>query len=344
MNPTISSIMISNLALGTIITASSSHWLLAWVGLELNTLAILPILAKQHHPRATEATTKYFIIQATASLMILFSSTLNALSMGTWDITQLTSYPATTMLLLALALKLGLAPMHFWFPEVMQGTTTLSALIITTWQKLPPMTLLYLTADHLPFSIIASLAVISVLIGGWSGLNQTQMRKILAFSSIAHLGWMLIILSISQKLFILTLTIYILTTTSIFMVLIMLTLKTAKDLGQTWPTSPTITTISMFILMSLGGLPPLIGFLPKWLILKELTTVYLTPLATTMALLSLLSLMFYIRLTYVMTLTISPNTSNSTFKWRFKSTKLTLPIPMTSIMLFLLPITPLLPH
>nr|QTA72656.1 NADH dehydrogenase subunit 2 [Acanthodactylus aureus] len=344
MNPTISSIMISNLALGTIITASSSHWLLAWVGLELNTLAILPILAKQHHPRATEATTKYFIVQATASLMILFSSTLNALSTGTWDITQLSSYPATTMLLLALTMKLGLAPMHFWFPEVMQGTTTLSALIITTWQKLPPMTLLYLTADHLPFLIIASLAVISVLIGGWSGLNQTQMRKILAFSSIAHLGWMLIILSISQKLFILTLTIYILTTTSIFMVLIMLTLKTAKDLGQTWSTSPTITAISMFILMSLGGLPPLIGFLPKWLILKELTTVYLTPLATTMALLSLLSLMFYIRLTYAMTLTIPPNTSNSTFKWRFKSTKLTLPIPMTSIMLFLLPLTPLLPH
>nr|YP_010234386.1 NADH dehydrogenase subunit 2 [Acanthodactylus boskianus]QTA72539.1 NADH dehydrogenase subunit 2 [Acanthodactylus boskianus] len=343
MNPIISSIMLSNLALGLIITATSNHWLLAWMGLELNTLAILPILAKQHHPRATEAATKYFIIQATASLIIMLSSTLNAWSTGTWDITQLSTYPATASLLLALSMKLGLAPMHFWLPEVMQGTTTLSALIITTWQKLPPMTLLYLTADQLPFTIMSSLAIVSVLLGGWSGLNQTQMRKIMAFSSIAHLGWMLVVLSLSQKLFLLTLTTYILMTASIFLTLIMCTLKTTKDLGQMWPTSPTITTTTMFTLMSLGGLPPLIGFLPKWLILKELTTNYLTPLAIILALLSLLSLMFYIRLTYITSLTMSPNTTNASTKWRFKSNTPLYFLPVTSISLLLLPLAPLFP-
>nr|QTA72591.1 NADH dehydrogenase subunit 2 [Acanthodactylus erythrurus lineomaculatus] len=343
MNPIISSIMISNLALGAIITATSSHWLLAWIGLELNTLAIIPILAKHHHPRATEATTKYFIIQSTASLLVLFSSTLNAWLTGTWDITQLSSYPATLLLLMALAMKLGLAPMHFWLPEVMQGITMPAALIITTWQKIPPIALLYMTANHHHFMVLSLLALTSISTGGWSGLNQTQTRKIMAFSSIAHLGWMIVILCISQKLFIFTLLIYILMTSSMFLILITYTLKTLKDLSQMWSSSPMTSTMMMFILMSLGGLPPMIGFLPKWLILKELTTNYLILLATMIALLSLLSLMFYMRLTYVTSLTTPPNTTNSMMKWRFKSTKPMLFLPMTSTLLLMLPLTPLMP-
>nr|YP_010262427.1 NADH dehydrogenase subunit 2 [Eremias nikolskii]UIX22832.1 NADH dehydrogenase subunit 2 [Eremias nikolskii] len=340
MNPLALSMALSNLALGVIITATSFHWFFAWIGLELNTLAIIPILAKQHHPRATEAATKYFIIQATASSIVLFSSTLNAWHTGMWDITQLTIFPATIMLTIALTMKLGLAPMHFWLPEVMQGVTFSTALIITTWQKLPPMILLYQTAPNLPTPILFSLALASTLIGGWSGLNQTQMRKIMAYSSIAHLGWMIAILSLSQNLLLFTLLIYILMTSSMFLVLISSSSKTSKDLGQLWSTSPTITSTSLITLISLGGLPPLIGFLPKWLILKELTTHHLTPLAITLALSSLLSLMFYMRLTYTTTLTISPNTTNSMMKWRFKLTK---PLNMTPIITTLLILTPLLP-
>nr|YP_010128646.1 NADH dehydrogenase subunit 2 [Eremias dzungarica]QPZ47117.1 NADH dehydrogenase subunit 2 [Eremias dzungarica] len=340
MNPLIMSILLSNLALGMIITATSFHWFLAWIGLELNTLAIIPILAKQHHPRATEAATKYFIIQATASSIILFSSTLNAWHTGIWDVTQLTIFPATMMLTIALTMKLGLAPLHFWLPEVMQGVTLSSALIITTWQKLPPMTLLYLTAPNLPTLIMFTLALTSTLLGGWSGLNQTQMRKIMAYSSIAHLGWMIAILSLSQNLMLFTLLMYILMTSSMFFILIISSSKTAKDLGQLWSTSPAITSTSLTTLISLGGLPPLIGFLPKWLILKELTAYHLTPLATALALSSLLSLMFYVRLTYTTTLIISPNTTNSMMKWRFKLTK---SLSMTTIISMLLILTPLLP-
>nr|AMR36545.1 NADH dehydrogenase subunit 2 [Eremias grammica] len=342
MNPLISSLMLSNLALGVIITATSYHWFLAWVGLELNTLAIIPILAKQHHPRATEAATKYFIIQATSSSIILFSSTFNAWHTGIWDITQLSTFPTTMMLTIALTMKLGLAPMHFWLPEVMQGVTLPSALIITTWQKLPPMTLLYLTTPHLPTPILLTLAITSTVIGGWSGLNQTQMRKIMAYSSIAHLGWMVAVLSLSQNLLLFTLFIYILMTSSMFLILITSSSKTSKDLGQLWSTSPTITSISMITLISLGGLPPLIGFLPKWLILTELTTNHLTPLAVLLALSSLLSLMFYMRLTYTTTLTISPNTTNSMMKWRFKLTKPLNKIPMITTLLIITPILPLI--
>nr|YP_010411470.1 NADH dehydrogenase subunit 2 [Eremias scripta]URN73142.1 NADH dehydrogenase subunit 2 [Eremias scripta]URN73155.1 NADH dehydrogenase subunit 2 [Eremias scripta] len=341
MNPLISSIMLSNLALGAIITASSFHWFLAWIGLELNTLAILPVLAKQHHPRATEAATKYFIIQATASSIILFSSMYNAWHTGTWDITQLSTPPTTVTLTIALTMKLGLAPMHFWLPEVMQGVTLSSALIITTWQKLPPMTLLYLTAPNLPTSVLLVLAITSTLIGGWGGLNQTQMRKIMAYSSIAHLGWMIAVISLSQKLLLFTLSIYVLMTSSMFLILISSSSKTSKDLGQLWTTSPTMTSISLVTLVSLAGLPPLIGFLPKWLILKELTTNNLTPMAAALALSSLLSLMFYMRLTYTTTLTISPNTASSMMKWRFKLMKPLNTTTMISTILTMIPILPL---
>nr|YP_010234464.1 NADH dehydrogenase subunit 2 [Pedioplanis laticeps]QTA72630.1 NADH dehydrogenase subunit 2 [Pedioplanis laticeps] len=342
MSPLISSFMLSNLALGIIITATSYHWFFAWIGLELNTLAIIPILAKHHHPRATEAATKYFIIQAAASSLVLFSSIINAWYTGTWDITQLSTNPATITLTIALTMKLGLAPMHFWLPETMQGITTSSALIITTWQKLPPMSLLLMTTNYLPTTILFILALTSTLIGGWAGLNQVQMRKIMAFSSIAHLGWMMAILALSQKLLILTLVIYIMMTSSIFIVLIFSAAKTFKDLSQLWTTSPTLTTTSMLTLMSLGGLPPLIGFLPKWLILKELTNNHLMLLATLMAIASLLSLMFYMRLSYIITLTLSPNTTNSMMKWRFKPTNKIIPTPLITAFLFLLPLTPLL--
>nr|YP_009910859.1 NADH dehydrogenase subunit 2 [Darevskia caucasica]QDP70088.1 NADH dehydrogenase subunit 2 [Darevskia caucasica] len=342
MNPYILTLLISNLALGTIITAASYHWFLAWVGLELNTLAIIPILAKRHHPRATEAATKYFIIQATASSIILLSSTINAWHTGTWDITQLTTFPTPIMLTIALAMKLGLVPMHFWFPEVMQGTDMMTALIIATWQKLPPISLLYMTINQLPTMLLLMLAILSTLIGGWSGLNQTQLRKIMAFSSIGHLSWMAAIATISHKPLIFTLVIYLLMTTSMFLTLINLTAKTTKDLGTMWTTSPTLSTTALTTLMALGGLPPLTGFLPKWLILQELTTNYLIPLATTLALTSLMSLMFYMRLTYVTTLTTSPSTTINTMKWRFKPTKPIYPTPMIIMMLFLIPILPLI--
>nr|YP_002332259.1 NADH dehydrogenase subunit 2 [Phoenicolacerta kulzeri]ACJ54960.1 NADH dehydrogenase subunit 2 [Phoenicolacerta kulzeri] len=342
MNPHIMAMMISNIALGTIITAASYHWFLAWIGLELNTLAIIPILAKQHHPRATEAATKYFIIQATASSIILFSSTFNAWHTGIWNITQLTTHPTPTLLTIALAMKLGLVPMHFWLPEVMQGTNMTTAFIITTWQKLPPMSLLYMTTNQLPTTILLIMAVSSTLIGGWSGLNQTQLRKIMAFSSIGHLGWMAAISSISHKLLLLTLLIYMLMTASIFTILISSTTKTTKDLGSMWSISPALPTIMLITLMALGGLPPLTGFIPKWLILQELTSNHLILVATSLAITSLLSLMFYMRLTYITALTTSPNTTNSTMKWRFKPIKPINLTPMISTTFFILPIMPLI--
>nr|AAT09525.1 NADH dehydrogenase subunit 2 [Plestiodon gilberti] len=342
MNPIMSSIMVSSLALGTIITMSSHHWLMAWIGLELNTLAIIPIIAKQHHPRATEATTKYFLTQAAASATVLFASTINAWSTGTWDISQLTNQPACIMLTMALSMKLGLAPLHFWLPEVLQGTPLKTALIIVTWQKLAPLALLYLTQNSLCTTTLLMMGLLSTLFGGWGGLNQTQTRKIMAFSSIAHLGWMATVLTLATNIMLLNLTLYILMTTATFLLLMTTSTKTIQDLTTTWTISPTATALMLMLLMSLAGLPPFTGFTPKWLILQELATHNLCTTATMLALSALLSLFFYLRLSYASTLTLAQSPVQSSHKWRFQPTTKTTPMAtMITLSTLLLPITPM---
>nr|ABD49464.1 NADH dehydrogenase subunit 2 [Phrynosoma orbiculare]ADD62741.1 NADH dehydrogenase subunit 2 [Phrynosoma orbiculare] len=342
MSPTTMTILISSLATGTIITASSHHWLMAWIGLEMNTLAIIPMISKQHHPRATEAATKYFLTQAAASAMILFASTTNAWQMGTWDITNMMDPAANTLFTMAIAMKLGLAPMHFWLPEVLQGSTIKTALIITTWQKLAPMALIFTTSNNLSTSVLLMMSMISTTLGGWAGLNQTQTRKIMAYSSITHLGWMATITTIMPNILMLYLTLYLLMTTSMFFTLILLNSKNIKDMATSSTTSPTITASAMMTLLSLGGLPPLTGFMPKWLILEELTMQNLTTTATILALSALLSLFFYLRLSYSSTITLPPNTTTTKYKWRFKPTNpITLALTLPASLL-LLPITPMM--
>nr|AAT78235.1 NADH dehydrogenase subunit 2 [Anolis sagrei] len=343
MSPTIFMIMSSSLATGTIITMTSHHWLLAWIGLEINTLSIIPIISTTHHPRSTEAATKYFLTQAAASALILFSSMINAWETGTWDITQLSSTLSSILLTAALAMKLGLVPMHFWLPEVLQGSTLMTALIITTWQKLAPMTLIYLTINYLSTTILLLMGLTSTIIAGWAGINQTQTRKIMAYSSIAHLGWMISISSIMTNLMVMNLIIYLIMTFALFQTLIFSKSKTIQDTTTTWTLSPVVTAMTMTLLLSLGGLPPLTGFLPKWLILEELITQNLIPTAMVMALSALLSLFFYLRLTYTTTLTLSPNTVSTKFKWRLKLNQPSSLMLITStIAVLLLPLTPLL--
>nr|AFQ42023.1 NADH dehydrogenase subunit 2 [Rhacodactylus trachyrhynchus] len=341
MNPNTQTLMYLSMTSGTIITMSSSHWIMAWAGLEMNTLAIIPIISKQHHPRATEAATKYFLTQATASAVILFASSMNAWKTGQWNIYQTSSPESITMLTLALAMKLGLAPLHFWLPETLQGSTLLTATIISTWQKLAPTTILYMITNNLNQNILMILGMTSALLGGWMGLNQTQTRKIMAFSSIAHMGWVFMALSMSPNLTLLTLMMYILMTTAMFTSLMMTSSKTLLDLGTTWPQTPALLSITMITLMSLGGLPPLTGFMPKWLILKELTTNNLPMISTIMALSTLPSLFFYLRMSHMTSLTLPPETTNTGYKWRFKSYN-TITLPTIILANLLLPITPLM--
>nr|QIJ57901.1 ND2 [Hemidactylus benguellensis] len=326
MNPMVWSLLISALATSTIVTMSSNHWFLAWLGLELNTLSILPIMAKHHHPRAIEATTKYFLIQATAAASILFASTINAWQTGHWSLMHTNSNITTTLATIAIMMKLGIAPMHLWYPEALQGTPVGTAMLISTWQKIAPLTFLYLLHNNLNPTMILTLGLLSAAIGGWTGLNQTQTRKIMAFSSIAHMGWLLVALNFNPHLATLTVLLYLITTTATFTILSATTTKTITDMGTTWTTSPAMLSTAMLTLLSLGGLPPLTGFLPKWLILNELTTTNLAPIGLALLATSLPSLFFYTRMAYMTTLTTPPTTTTTKMKWRLTTTLDTTPM------------------
>uniref|UniRef100_A0AAN0N7X6 NADH-ubiquinone oxidoreductase chain 2 n=1 Tax=Liobagrus geumgangensis TaxID=3113998 RepID=A0AAN0N7X6_9TELE len=342
MTPYIIMILLSSLGLGTALTFMTSHWLLAWMGLEINTLAILPLMAQHHHPRAVEATTKYFLAQAAAAATILFASTINAWTTGEWNIHCLSNPTATTLITMALALKVGLAPMHFWMPPVMQGLDLTTGLIMATWQKLAPFALIIQMAPFTHPQLLMTLGLLSVIVGGWGGLNQTQLRKILAYSSIAHLGWMITVVQLKPQLTILALIMYIIMTSAMFLTFKLISTTKINSLAMNWTKAPTITATAALALLSLGGLPPLTGFMPKWLIMQELTMQELPLMATIMALTALLSLYFYLRLCYSMTLTIAPNTNNTAAPWRLQNMQNTTLLATSMITtLMLLPLTPL---
>nr|AAF02988.1 NADH dehydrogenase subunit II [Anablepsoides deltaphilus] len=340
MSPHILIIMGFSLIMGTLITTTSSHWLLAWMGLEINTFAIIPFMTQKYNPRAMEATIKYFIIQTTAATMLLFASISNAWLTGQWDILQMIHPLPLTMLSIALTLKLGLAPMHAWFPEVLQGLTLPTGLILSTWQKLAPFSLLLQLPSNNTM-LLTTIGLLSILMGGWGGLNQTQLRKILGYSSVAHLGWMVLILQYMPSLSFLAFTTYIILTFSMFLTFWYNQSTTINALSTSWTKTPILSAMAPLILLSLGGLPPLTGFLPKWMILSELTKQELNLAATTAALSALLSLYFYLRLSYAMTLTSSPNNLPATLPWRINFLQATMPLTITStISLCLLPLSP----
>nr|QEN17736.1 NADH dehydrogenase subunit 2 [Nothobranchius neumanni] len=340
MSPLMLFIMVLTLVMGTTVTMMSSHWLLAWMGLEINTLAIIPLMIKEHHPRAVEASTKYFLIQAVAAATLLFTATMNAWLTGMWEISQVMHPLPLVLTTMALSLKMGLAPMHSWLPDIMQGVNLNIALVLATWQKLAPFSVLFQINNN---TFLILLGLISVIFGGWGGLNQTQLRKLMAYSSIAHLGWMLLVMQLLPPLSWVTLMTYIILTFSLFNTFMLNKTTNINSLSISWMKTPALTALSPLILLSLGGLPPLTGFLPKWMILQELTKQSFNVTATTAALSALLSLYFYLRLSYSMTLTVAPNTSTSTLFWRLHDVNISSPAASSiSMALLLLPLLPLM--
>nr|ABA41437.1 NADH dehydrogenase subunit 2 [Sus scrofa] len=343
MNPIIYTTLIMTVMSGTMLVMISSHWLLIWIGFEMNLLAMIPVLMKNFNPRATEAATKYFLTQATASMMLMMAIIINLLYSGQWTITKMFNPVAMTMMTLALAMKLGLSPFHFWVPEVTQGISLQAGLLLLTWQKLAPLSVLCQISQSINPNLMLTMAMLSILIGGWGGLNQTQIRKIMAYSSIAHMGWMTAVLPYNTTMTILNLLIYITTTLAMFMLLIHSSATTILSLSHTWNKMPIITSLMMVTLLSMGGLPPLSGFMPKWMIIQEMTKNESIIMPTLMAMTALLNLYFYMRLAYSSSLTMFPSTNNMKMKWQFEHTKQMKLLPtMIVLSTLILPMTPAL--
>nr|APH08394.1 NADH dehydrogenase subunit 2 [Tamias umbrinus] len=343
MNPLTSSTIYLTLISGTLITLFSTHWLLIWVGLEMSMLAIIPILINKANPRSTEAASKYFLIQATASMILMMGSIINFMSTGQWTLTSSYNSTSSLMFTIALSMKMGLAPFHLWVPEVTQGIPIMSGLILLTWQKIAPISIMIQISPSINSTLIMMMAILSIMLGGWGGLNQIQLRKIMAYSSIAHMGWMMAIITFNPNLTMLNLIIYISLTFNMFILFNYNKTTTTLSLSNTWNKSPLLTSTILIVLMSLGGLPPLTGFMPKWMIIKELVSNNNIILPTFMAMTALLNLFFYMRLIYSTSLTLFPSPNNTKMKWQFENTNPTPLLPTFVILSTMtLPLTPLL--
>nr|YP_010587535.1 NADH dehydrogenase subunit 2 [Mordacia mordax]YP_010587548.1 NADH dehydrogenase subunit 2 [Mordacia praecox]WAB46092.1 NADH dehydrogenase subunit 2 [Mordacia mordax]WAB46105.1 NADH dehydrogenase subunit 2 [Mordacia praecox] len=335
LSPLISSMLLMTLGLGTMITFSSTSWFMAWIGLEINTIAIIPLMVSPYHPRSVEAATKYFIVQSAGSATLLIAACMTAWNDGNWAISQQQPLLVTIIMASALIMKLGMAPMHFWFTEVMAGLNLTTGMIMATWQKLAPLILLIQILQNQNSLFILIPALLSVMVGGWGGLNQTQNRKIMAYSSIAHMGWIVSIAPFNPSITWLMMCIYCLLTIATFLNLH--ALKAYKINSITSNTHNKTTHLFLIVtLLSLGGLPPLTGFINKLESSIELMNQGLILFLFIMIMFSLLSLYFYTRLCYL-AISLSPPSPNvSTSLWRTQPNKPAFMLTLLSFSLLLL--------
>nr|QIV24614.1 NADH dehydrogenase subunit 2 [Papunya picta] len=280
--------------LGTMIAIASQSWVSMWIGLEVNLLSMIPLLKANNNLYPAESAIKYFVTQALASAIILFSA-MTSLNLSEFA-TQ--TFPLETLIIMnsALLTKVGAAPFHAWFPEVIEGLSWNTCLIMLTWQKIAPLILLIYNSKMTTF--MCSVIIISAATGSILGINQTSMRKIMAYSSINHMSWMIASLLNSHSIW----AIYFLSYT-IMSANIITILKTLKIfyLSQMFSSMNHNKLIKFFFVMNflaLGGLPPFLGFFPKWLVINSLVQNNFLSLGLIMILFTLVTLFFYLRITF----------------------------------------------
>nr|AAT69293.1 NADH dehydrogenase subunit 2 [Squilla mantis] len=280
---------------------SSSSWFTAWMGLELNLLSFIPLISSETNQFSSEASLKYFLTQALASAMILLAA--STMTTGV----MFSPYLLST----ALLIKMGAAPFHMWFPMVAEGLGWLQFIILSTFQKIAPMVLLSYTLEE-SHQLILLVATTSALVGALGGINQLMLRKMMSYSSIGHTAWMLSALLISESLWFIYFMVYCITSITIALFFYYkqayhLTHLTSSSFQNTQQ-----STIMFMSLLSLGGLPPFTGFIPKWITIQELAVSSYTFLAFFLILGTLINLYYYLRLALGSFMMNSPM-----LKWQF---------------------------
>nr|YP_009654745.1 NADH dehydrogenase subunit 2 [Caystrus obscurus]QCI09300.1 NADH dehydrogenase subunit 2 [Caystrus obscurus] len=294
--------------MSTMITISSNNWISMWMGLELNMMFFIPLMMKDINKSSSEASMMYFFTQSTSSIIMLMMMTINTYN---YYINNMT---INLIITISLLIKLGAAPFHLWMPEIMSKMKWSKCIILMTWQKVAPLMLI---SNSQMNELLINLSIfLSIIIGSIGGINQTSLRKMMSYSSINHLGWMLTI-NKSMNSWIIYLAIY-----SIMVLMICYTFMKYKLYFINQINNINMTMMdktSMFMMMlSMGGLPPFIGFLPKWITIQCMINEKQFLLITVMILFSLITLMYYMRIMTSLMLTFS-----TSIKWvTIKSNKM----------------------
>lgn len=282
------------LILGTLITISSNTWLRAWIGLEINLLSFIPLINDTKNLISSESSLKYFLIQALASSTLLFIVIIYLFNYNNnFDTINLNNF-INLGIISSLIIKRGIAPFHFWFPNVIEGLNWTNAFILLTWQKIAPLILLsYLILNFLFIPII-----LSIIVGSLGGLNQTSLRKIIAYSSINHLGWIGAAIISSDILWFNYFLFYSFLSITLIYFFNINKLFFINQIYSIFNYSNELKLILFLNFLSLGGLPPFLGFFPKWSVIQILTEINQLFLITVIVILTLITLYYYMRICY----------------------------------------------
>lgn len=270
------------MSLSTILALSTEFWFQIWISLEINIIIFIPLIFNKNN-LSTNRIIKYFLTQAIARRLFILAILLSYLILWGPFFRNIITF--------VISIKLGLFPIYFWFPQVSEGLRWKRFLILVTWQKIIPLYVISLNN----IIILNFIIVISAIIGCIIIYFQTSLRKLIAFSSLTHMSWILLSIQNYNNNWIIYFVVYSIIIISIFILMDRYNVSTLEE-------NKLLFNFNQFFILtvtilSLGGLPPLLGFLPKWIIIsntKETITFFIFVLIIS----SLISIFIYIYIIY----------------------------------------------
>ncbi|YP_010718657.1 NADH dehydrogenase subunit 2 (mitochondrion) [Liolophura japonica] len=287
----------------SIFSLCSTHWFGAWLGLEVNLMSFIPMMVQKGLSEEVESAIKYFLVQAVASALLLLLASMVFWEQGDWSMVSSKIF-SSSFIMMSLLLKMGMAPFHFWLPGVISGLSWVSNSLLMTWQKVAP---LFLICFFFYISSIQAIMMVlmSSFFGGVGGLNQTSIRGLLAYSSILHNGWMISASLISVEMSFIYLFLYSLILFSALSLFLTEEVKNSQQFLSIFMWSKFSRACFCVTIISLGGMPPLLGFFSKWLVLSKLIVMNILFLPFILILGSMISLYYYLILGFSVILSSS---------------------------------------
>ncbi|MBN4078822.1 NADH-quinone oxidoreductase subunit NuoN [Gammaproteobacteria bacterium AH-315-C21] len=311
--------------LGMLVMVSAHNYLIIYLGLELLSLSLYAMVAfNRDSSLSAEAAMKYFVLGAIASGMLLYGMSMIYGATGTLDISEIAAFIASSdsdsivlkfgvaFLVVGIAFKLGAVPFHMWIPDVYQGAPTAVTLFIGSAPKIAAfamiMRLLVDSAEGLHVhwqDMLIVLSVLSVIVGNVVAIAQTNIKRMLGYSTIAHVGFLLLgILSGTDEGYSASMfyaIVYAITTAAGFGLVILLSragydAEDISDFKGLNSRSPWFAFMVMIVMMSMAGVPPFVGFWAKLQVLQAVVNIELVWLAVLAVLLSVVGAFYYLRI------------------------------------------------